>query len=83
MSRELIEDGYNDDPKQFMEALPTKWLDRMEKDEKRKEIASLLKDWYLKYYPDKWQKPRNKNKEKVERIKRVLHTFKLVDLVEK
>lgn len=73
IQREMAEDGYNDDPERFMEALTKKWLDRMETEiENQVEIAQQLKAWYLTNRQDQWYKPKGKNKEKVQRIKNIL-----------
>lgn len=72
---EMEEDGYSDTNIQiFMESLTNKWLDRMEtnKDEAQ-EIAKFLAKWYQKVLPEQWERPKNlKNKDKVERIKKIL-----------
>lgn len=74
VQREMEQDGYSDKPDVFMSQLSAKWLNRMEGSAsgEAKEIAGLLKTWYLKTIPDQWDKPNKKNKEKIARILRVL-----------
>lgn len=74
--REMEQDGYSDNQEKFMASLSQKWLNRMyEADipfENSMEIASLLAQWYQLYRLEQWQKPNQKNKAKIDRIKNVL-----------
>ncbi|TDA68037.1 MAG: type III-B CRISPR module RAMP protein Cmr6 [Clostridia bacterium] len=73
---EMEQDGYSGNPDRFMESLSAKWLARMDSESElpvvRREIAQLLADWYRKYRPDQWERPRGKNEAKVNRIRRAL-----------
>lgn len=77
VEREMEEDGYQQDPDRFMKALTGKWLDRMESDDtpsaEQMEIARRLAVWYQTHRLDHWKKPNKKNKEKIRRIRAVLH----------
>lgn len=74
--KEMEEDGYNSDPDRFMESLTTKWLKRLQEEQlplkAKQEIALLLRDWYLRYRPEQWQKPNKKNALKIAVIKKFL-----------
>jgi CRISPR-associated protein Cmr6 len=77
---EMERDGYSKEPDKFMGIMTSKWLIEM-KDEKvdikrRKEIASLLMDWYINKKADQWKKPNDKNAKKIEEIKKVLELQK-------
>ncbi|MEW6574131.1 MAG: type III-B CRISPR module RAMP protein Cmr6 [Bacillota bacterium] len=73
---EMEEDGYNRDPDRFMNALTTKWLKKLQDDQtipdERREIAVLLKEWYLVNKAEQWRKPNKKNKAKIAEIRKVL-----------
>ncbi|WP_148087042.1 type III-B CRISPR module RAMP protein Cmr6 [Thermodesulfitimonas autotrophica] len=73
---EMEEDGYNRDPDRFMSALTTKWLKKLQDDQtipdEKREIAVLLKEWYLMYRGEQWRRPNKKNKAKIAEIKKVL-----------
>ncbi|HHW44415.1 type III-B CRISPR module RAMP protein Cmr6 [Desulfofundulus thermobenzoicus] len=72
----MEQDGYSSNPEQFMHALTTKWLPRMQNVDTevadRREIAQLLAEWYQKTKPDQWKKPNKKNTSKIEAIKRTM-----------
>lgn len=76
LRREMEDDGYSTDTQTFMQAMTSKWLDRMESvdtpPEEKTEIARLLMEWYKEYNPKHWKKPNKKNKKKIKRIKKVL-----------
>lgn len=76
LQREMEDDGYSTDTQAFMQAMTSKWLDRMESDgtppEEKTEIARLLVEWYKEYNPKHWKKPNKKNEKKIKRIKKVL-----------
>ncbi|RAL26034.1 type III-B CRISPR module RAMP protein Cmr6 [Thermoflavimicrobium daqui] len=76
IEREMVEDGYDRDPNQFMAALTTKWLNRMEDESTPKaeqmEIAEKLARWYQQYKPKDWKKPKGKNEAKIKRIRVIL-----------
>lgn len=76
LRKEMEEDGYSRDPELFMSALTSKWIkklqdDQMPLDDKR-EIAVLLKEWYLANKTEQWRKPNKKNKAKIAEIKKFL-----------
>ncbi|AUW94343.1 type III-B CRISPR module RAMP protein Cmr6 [Sulfobacillus thermotolerans] len=74
--REMVEDGYDTDPEIFMNAITTKWLDRLDEPtlsaEERSQVAERLERWYLAYRADQWKKPNKKNAAKIARIKQHL-----------
>lgn len=72
----MEKDGFSDRPNDFMEQLTKKWLPRLEETEpaERREIASLLAEWYQKNREKDWKKPKGKNKVKVEKIKASLES---------
>lgn len=76
IQREMEEDGYSDDPNQFMESLTVKWLDRMDAEDalhaEQQEIACRLANWYKENRLEQWEKPTGKNIKKVQRIQKVL-----------
>jgi CRISPR-associated protein Cmr6 len=69
LRREMEEEGYSTNADAFMERLTKKWLPRLESidepEERKKEIASHLAQWYRQYKPDQWQKPNKKNEAKI------------------
>jgi CRISPR-associated protein Cmr6 len=73
--REMKENGYDDDPDQFMRMMGH-WLDRIEtadiSQEDKLQIAGLLKQWYDLHRTGQWTKPNQKNKDKIRRIKVIL-----------
>jgi CRISPR-associated protein Cmr6 len=72
---EMERDGYIGKQGDFMTALTTKWLSRMEGAQhvqERLEIAELLAAWYQEKLPEMWKKPNKKNKDKIARILKVL-----------
>lgn len=80
VQREMEADGYSADENNFMQQMSKKWLARMESPDvdpdTRSEIARLLADWYRKNKADQWKKPNKKNREKIDRINKVLRSLK-------
>lgn len=76
IQREMEEDGYSDDPDQFMELLTVKWLNRLDAEDalhaEQQEIACRLANWYKENRLEQWEKPTGKNIKKVQRIRKVL-----------
>lgn len=80
LEREMHQDGYSKEGEQeFMGAISTRWLDRMEsKDtpgEERQQIAALLAGWYQKHRGEEWSgksKGSRKSMDKIKRIKAAL-----------
>lgn len=74
--KEMETDGYSRDPERFMGALTTKWLKKLQDDQTppdaKREIAVLLKEWYLAYKAEQWRKPNRKNAAKIAEIKKFL-----------
>jgi CRISPR-associated protein Cmr6 len=74
--KEMEASGYSHDPECFMGVLTTFWLKKLQDDQipldERKEIALLLKEWYLVHKAGQWRKPNKKNKAKIAEIKKVL-----------
>jgi CRISPR-associated protein Cmr6 len=73
--QEMEQDGYSADSDIFMENLTVKWLKRLEDNEDdsaKKEIAKHLAKWYKTNKLKHWEKPKGKNIEKVNLIKRFL-----------
>ncbi len=72
----MEQDGYSSNPEQFMHALTTRWLTKMQSEQMdingRREIAQLLADWYQRFKPDMWKKPNKKNITKIEEIKKTM-----------
>lgn len=72
----MEQDGYSNNPEQFMQVLTTRWLKEMQDENKeagdRREIAGLLAEWYQRVKPDQWKKPNKKNAAKIEAIKKAL-----------
>lgn len=81
--REMEVDGYSTDENKFMQQMTEKWLKRMESPdtapETSQEIARLLAGWYQQYRASHWKKPNKKNREKIDKIKKVLQTLKPVE----
>lgn len=76
MRQEMMRDGYDEDQEAFMRAMGEKWLKKLTDEqvslEDKREIALLLKQWYLTYREEQWRRPNKKNKEKTSLIKKVL-----------
>ncbi|HHW39899.1 MAG TPA: type III-B CRISPR module RAMP protein Cmr6 [Syntrophomonadaceae bacterium] len=74
--KEMEDDGYSSNPDRFMEFLTNKWLKKLQDEQvplnTKQEIAALLKDWYMTYKSDQWQKPNKKNAVKIAEIKKFL-----------
>lgn len=71
--QEISQDGYDTDVQRFMENLTVKWIKRLgesENDQDQKEIAKYLAIWYETNYPEQWNKPKGKNIDKVNKIKK-------------
>ena len=79
--REMEADGYSTDENKVMQQMTGKWLNQMESPDvppqTRWEIAALLAEWYQKNKADQWEKPNKKNREKIDRINKVLTSEEL------
>lgn len=76
LHQKMIQDGYEnlDQLDRFKGLIRTKWVPRLQESEpeEAREIAALLRDWYLVHDPTQWRKPNAKSAKAIGIIKQAV-----------
>lgn len=76
LHQQMIQDGYEnlDQLDRFKGLIRTIWVPRLQESEpeEAREIAELLRDWYLAHDPAQWQKPNAKSAAAIRVIKQIV-----------